>query len=611
MVDTAHFYNQWTHKLLADYAQANPRAEAAIRFALRYIPPDTSTLLDLGCGLGWSSYCFARHLSQGKVWGIEGSPTLVKTAQHLFPHPRLQLVQASLPPTRALPPMPKADVVVMLDILEHIPQAQRPQLYAWLNTQLSEGGCMLISCPSAIHQAWLRQHRPQGLQPVDEVIDEAVLEEMAAALSAQLQFVAYQHIWQADDYLHACISRKPLKPQASPVLSGIRERQQHLARWYQSQNPRVAVVSPHWQAYSETFIQTQVNGLSGGIHPLYGGHLPTHSSWAGALAHSPSIGQRLLRKLLVKLKWLPNEPETVRAVRRYLQKHRIQVVLAQYGPTGAALLPLCQQLGIPLVVHFHGYDAFTEDILHQNQAQYAQLWLGACKIIVVSKPMQAQLERLGAPKQKLCYNPYGVLPSFAQVIPDYGSPIFLAIGRFVEKKAPYLTLWAFRLVYERVPDARLVFLGDGSLRPMCEHLAAQWGLSEAVRFEGVAAHWQVAAWMARSFCVVQHSITAHHNDQEGMPVALLEAGAAALPVVATNTAGIPEAVIDGKTGFLVTPHDAEVMAEKMLLLYQNRTLAQTMGHAARQHIQTHYTLQMHLERLQSILEEAAALGKVS
>src|SRR5690606_19627617 len=93
---------------------------------------------------------------------------------------------------------------------------------------------------------------------------------------------------------------------------------------------------------------------------------------------------------------------------------------------------------------------------------------------------------------------------------------------------------------------------------------------------------------------------------EGTPNTILEAAAAALPVVSTRHAGIKEAVIEGKTGYLVDEYDTTGMAEKMVAILSSPEQAAEMGREGRKHIMQNYTLSDRIARLNAILEEAIA-----
>ncbi len=109
---------------------------------------------------------------------------------------------------------------------------------------------------------------------------------------------------------------------------------------------------------------------------------------------------------------------------------------------------------------------------------------------------------------------------------------------------------------------------------------------------------------ARGF--IQHSVAGGDGDMEGTPVAILEAAASGLPVIATRHAGIPEAVLDGQSGWLVDEHDADAFAERMLAICQNPELAVRAGSVGRDHMRTHYRLEDRIGQLADILRQAAA-----
>jgi glycosyltransferase involved in cell wall biosynthesis len=103
---------------------------------------------------------------------------------------------------------------------------------------------------------------------------------------------------------------------------------------------------------------------------------------------------------------------------------------------------------------------------------------------------------------------------------------------------------------------------------------------------------------------VQHSVTALNGDQEGTPVAIMEASAAGLPVIATLHAGIPDVIIDGTTGFLVPEHDVDAMSEKMLSLLENKTLAKQFGNNGKERIKIHFSLKRYLDVIDDVIVKA-------
>ena len=175
----------------------------------------------------------------------------------------------------------------------------------------------------------------------------------------------------------------------------------------------------------------------------------------------------------------------------------------------------------------------------------------------------------------------------------------------MEKKAPYLTILAFKKVLERLPEARLVMVGAGILHDVCSKLIKALHIEHAVELKGIVSHDGVAVLMQQSRVFVQHSLVPASGDTEGTPVVILEAGASGLPVVSTKHAGIPDVVIHGRTGFLVDEGDVDGMSKYIYELLNNPELASEMGKNAREHISANFSMKHSIEKLKNILEQCA------
>jgi glycosyltransferase involved in cell wall biosynthesis len=365
------------------------------------------------------------------------------------------------------------------------------------------------------------------------------------------------------------------------------------------QRNNIAMVSPSHNAYSETFIQEQKNGLQGEVFYYFGGSLPTHLENHGKLMSlSISISNKLKRKL--KLTTF-NAQET--AFMHSLKQKKIQVVLAQFGTTAHRIVKLCKHLNIPLITHFHGYDASIYEVI-KNCNNYKDVFEYSTYIIAVSVSMKERLIDLGCPKDKIVYNPCVPNPSFLEIKPQFSEDIFLGLGRFVEKKAPYYTILAFCKVLKLYPQAKLIIGGNGALYEVCVNLVKYLKIEENVLLPGILSKEQFSGYLTTSLAFVQHSVTALSGDQEGTPVAVLEASATGLPIIATFHAGIPDVIMDGETGLLVEEHDVEGMAEKMMLILRNKELAIQLGKNGKERIKNNFTLERHLKFLDELLQNA-------
>jgi colanic acid/amylovoran biosynthesis glycosyltransferase len=366
---------------------------------------------------------------------------------------------------------------------------------------------------------------------------------------------------------------------------------------------RLCVVAPYEPAVSETFIRGHVERMPARVTFVYG--YPLTEGGRPVL----SAARRVYHKVLRKLSGGGVEREMTDAYATALRRSRAEVVLAEYGDTGALVTEACSRLRVPLVVHFHGYDASVREVLAEHRESYARMFREAAAVVAVSRAMRRKLASLGAPEEKLHYNSCGIdCAEFGGADPSKSPPLFVAVGRFVEKKAPQLTLKAFAEVRRAEPSARLRMLGDGPLLGECRALAGELGLSDggAVEFLGAQAHERVRDEMRAARCFVQHSVEAPNGDCEGTPVGVLEAGASGLPVVSTRHAGIPDAVVEGETGFLVEEHDVAGMAAAMLRLARDPSLAAALGRNARRYIAENFSMERSDRKLWSIIESCVA-----
>ncbi|HEY0978071.1 MAG TPA: glycosyltransferase [Flavobacteriales bacterium] len=364
---------------------------------------------------------------------------------------------------------------------------------------------------------------------------------------------------------------------------------------------RILIVSPNRDAYSETFIRAHIDRLPGVVGVLTDGALPQRDH-DGTLLISTSLGARVQRKL----SRTSLEQAQAKAVLNRIRQLRADVVLAEYGTTGEALIDICTEAGVPLVVHFHGIDAFHTDLAAQH-ANYQRILGKAAAIVVVSNEMEQRLLALGAPRERLHHNRYGIdVQRFSPTEPASAGKQFVSVGRFVDKKAPHLLVTAFHRAWQQDQDLHLTMIGDGPLHGSTRQLAHALGLEDAVTFTGALAHDRIAEHMAQARGFVQHSIASVKNDREGTPLSVLEAMARALPVISTRHGGIPDAVGHGVSGLLCNEGDIIAMGEHLLELARDPAKARTMGIEGRRTIEARYTMEQSIAGLGRIIAQAVA-----
>ncbi|HUS35608.1 MAG TPA: glycosyltransferase [Verrucomicrobiae bacterium] len=172
----------------------------------------------------------------------------------------------------------------------------------------------------------------------------------------------------------------------------------------------------------------------------------------------------------------------------------------------------------------------------------------------------------------------------------------LMVARMEPPKDQALLLRAWAGAVAKHPNLQLVLVGDGPARAELENLAAELKIASNVSFMGIRKDVSAFMSMADFFLLI--------TIMEGLPLVILEAAAASLPAVASITGGIPEAVRDGETGFLVPPGDLEKLTEAILkmaaLPASERAAMGTKAHAA---IAKRFDLDLIVERWLQIYAE--------
>ncbi|MEP3165632.1 MAG: glycosyltransferase [Marinobacter sp.] len=377
-------------------------------------------------------------------------------------------------------------------------------------------------------------------------------------------------------------------------------------------SPRLAVVinkDGSQLSPSETFLHAHINNLPYQCFSLIG-----NPGYRVVREGSCGPGRYLASRALVPLasRWLTRHvmgvtvaAQDTRAFVKMLERDRIDVVLAEYGPTAVSVMEACRLAGVPLVVHFHGYDAYMTHIIEEFGTQYRRLFDISSAIIGVSRHMCDQLIRLGAPAEKVRFNACGAEVSQRKKPNDRKcGHRFAMIGRLVEKKAPFVSLMAFAQVSASVPDATLEIVGDGPLTAATQQMVRALGIEDKVTLHGAQSHDFVMAVLERSDYFLQHSVEAPNGDMEGTPVGVLEAMGLGLPVVSTRHGGICDIISENETGILVDEYDVEGMAQAMRCLCENRELAIQMGEKARKSVVDNWTSEKSIARLAEIIRFA-------
>lgn len=359
----------------------------------------------------------------------------------------------------------------------------------------------------------------------------------------------------------------------------------------------LAVLTRCIGARSETFIRRHLEDLLPGrtvavAESLSDGGYGGHWSVACPVLDLETLGRTfpararsLVRRLGVRVVDLPTK-----AVDRFFKAHGVEAVMGEYLDYSLPWLRLAQQAGIRFFGHAHGYDISRRLRDPRWQSEYLR-YNESSGVIVVSEASRARLVSLGLSEGKVHVIPCGVdVPPSPVKRPARKRVSCLAVGRMVAKKGPVLTLDAFRRASEHCPGLHLDFVGEGDLLPAARQFVRAFELEDRVTLHGGLPSDAVGGLMKDADIFIQHSmVDSDSGDEEGLPVAILEAMAASLPVVSTRHAGIPEAVVDGTTGYLVQEGDSRGMADWIGVLAADYDRRQAMGLAGWQRASARFT----------------------
>ena len=275
-----------------------------------------------------------------------------------------------------------------------------------------------------------------------------------------------------------------------------------------------------------------------------------------------------------------------RLIRR-LRPHIVHTHMAKAGTAGRVAARLA---GVPIVVHtFHGH-TFHSYFGRARTALFLQieriLSRVTDRLVAVGDEQRREIAAYGvAPLEKIVPIPLGLeIDDLLEAERERGTlrrelgldraaPLIGIVARLVSIKAHEVFLEAAARVRTAEPRSRFLVVGDGERRAELERQAQALGLGESVLFLG----WR--ADMKRLYADLD--VVALSSNNEGSPVALIEALAAARPVVATDVGGVSAVVRPGQTGLLVPPRDPAALADGILELLRDRPRAEALARAGR------------------------------
>jgi glycosyltransferase involved in cell wall biosynthesis len=252
----------------------------------------------------------------------------------------------------------------------------------------------------------------------------------------------------------------------------------------------------------------------------------------------------------------------------------------------------------PLILQLHGagFESFYDRASSTGQATVRFLLEHAAFVLVPAESLRGWLRGVTRARARAVCLPN---PVACDVAAQPGrADLVLFLGRMEPAKGIYDLLDALAAIRPLVPEVRLVCAGDGD-RVAVARYAERLGIADAVKFTG---------WVGPSgkrALLESAAVFAAPSYHASLPISLLEAMAAGVPVVAAAVGGIPEVVVDGVSGFLVAPGDRATLARLLRELLLDRAAASRIGAAARESVRLRFAPERALPKLEEIY---AAVG---
>lgn len=359
---------------------------------------------------------------------------------------------------------------------------------------------------------------------------------------------------------------------------------------------------------AETVVVRSLTGIRAlGVDPVL---LTLNTQRDGALADEVRVVG--VRRIDVDARRL-FDPSAIRRLAMILRRERFDVVHA--GDQDSIILAglLCRIIGTPVVISRHVLVEPTDDLRERIRARLVLAvarWLCDHVIVVADAVGGALMARTSVPAERMTTVHNGVEPATyrdadrtgirAELGWPHDRPVVLMVAWFRAGKGHDLLADIVPRVVARVPGVRFALVGDGELRPEIAHeLAPHAG---SVQFLGHRT--DVPSLLAAADVMLLPSWS------EALPTVLIEAGAAGVPVVASDVGGAREIVHDGATGHLVAPGRTEAFADRLVELLTDPPAARSMGRHGRARIAERFTVDRQAAATVAVYRRVARRARV-
>lgn len=400
--------------------------------------------------------------------------------------------------------------------------------------------------------------------------------------------------------------------------------------------PRVGYVLKMYPRFSETFILTEILAMEalGADVEIFSLRTPVDGHFHEALAQVRAPVTYLQRPLKPIDLWdtlrlgdaqlpgslesaLPHllavDPEdAAQAVElaSLVVAHGVDHLHAHFASVAATVARLAARMaGVTYSFTAHAKDVFHDEV---NPAELGQKLADAAAAVTISDYNLAFLRSTyGARADRVVRIYNGLdLEALLPSVPLRRPPRVVGVGRLVEKKGFDRLIDALALMVRDGRKVRLDLVGAGPEEEALRARTAALGLTGVVTFHGPLPQGRALGLIKRAAALAAPCVVGTDGNRDGLPTVVLEGLALGTPVVATPVTGIPEAVVDGRTGLLVPEGDVAALAAALGALIDQPGLRCRLAEAGRRHVEANFDTRKNTALLWQLIREAARERRV-
>lgn len=228
------YYDEHVKNKVNDYIVVSPRIEYGWKTIKEFAPAKPLRILEVGCGMGNICSRMHKRWPDAIITGIDISTMSIQIAQKLFADDKLNFIESILTPATF---NEEFDLIIFMDVYEHIAVSDRPDVHAALAKILRDKGKIILTVPTPHNLKWSLINKPETMQPVDEHISFDVIAKLSADTGAEVILYEKKNVWNVGDYAHIVLEKnkdfeaeffrnKPVTPlqRTSRVLHKIKSR---------------------------------------------------------------------------------------------------------------------------------------------------------------------------------------------------------------------------------------------------------------------------------------------------------------------------------------------------------------------------------------------------